>query len=122
MFDFVQYPGAPAGDVDIYIKTALFPQFFANDLPAPVTAQLATGQRPITFSALGEPSGAPAWRTLPSWYLVGTQDNAVPPALQLTMAQRANSHITSIAASHLSMLSKPDAVRDVIVAAARATS
>jgi pimeloyl-ACP methyl ester carboxylesterase len=122
LFDFVQYPGAPPGDVDLYIKLAVFPQVFANDLPATTAAQLAASQRPITFSALLEPSGVPAWRRLPSWYLVGTDDHVLPPAQQLFMAQRAQSTITRVPASHLSMLSEPGAVQRLIVAAARATN
>ena len=50
-----------------------------------------------------EPSGPPAWKTIPSWYLVGTVDNAIPPAQQRVMAQRAGS--TTVEAGHLSMLS-----------------
>lgn len=119
LFDFVQYPGAPAGDVDLYVKQEVFPQLFAADLPAATRVQLAASQRPITFSALLEPSGAPAWRTLPSWYLLGTEDNIVPPALQSSMAERAHSHILRVPASHLSMLSRPAAVTSIITAAAR---
>jgi pimeloyl-ACP methyl ester carboxylesterase len=121
LFDIVQYPGAPPGDVDLYFKPALFPQAFANDLPAATGAQLAVSQRPITLGALLEPSGPPAWKTLASWYLLGTRDNVIAPSLQLSMAQHANCHITTVPASHLSMLSRPDAVEDLIVAAARAT-
>lgn len=119
LFDFVQYPGAPAGDVDLYIKQTVFPQLFAADLPAVTRVQLAAAQRPITLSALSEPSGAPAWKTLPSWYLLGTKDNILPPALQLSMAERAHSRIVTVPASHLSMLSRPVTVANVIVAAAR---
>jgi pimeloyl-ACP methyl ester carboxylesterase len=121
LFDFVAYPGAPAGDVDLYIKTALFRDLFAADLPAGTAAQLAASQRPITLSALSEPSAGAAWKTVPSWYLVGTKDAILPPALQLTMAEHANSHITKTPASHLAMLAKPDAVADLIVKADRAT-
>ncbi len=121
LFDSVAYPGAPAGDVDLYIKTAVFPQAFAADLPAATAAQLAASQRAITLSALLEPSGVPAWKTLPSWYVLGTRDGILPPALQLTMAQRAHSRITRVPASHLSMLSQPGAVENVIVAAARSS-
>ena len=80
---------------------------------------LASAQRPITLSALLEPSGAPAWKTLPSWYLLGTKDNILPPALQEYMAERAHSHTVRVPASHLSMLSRPDTVTNIIVAAAR---
>jgi pimeloyl-ACP methyl ester carboxylesterase len=121
LFDFVQYPGAPAGDADLYIKAAVFPQVFANDLPAATAAGLAAAQRPVTFGALREPAGPAAWKTLPSWYVLGTADNILPPALQEQMATRAKSHITRVKASHLSMLSKPEAVTAVIETAARAT-
>ncbi|MEU8275746.1 alpha/beta fold hydrolase [Microbispora bryophytorum] len=119
LFDVVAYPGAPAGDVDLYIKPAVFPQAFAGDLPAATAVRLAAEQRPITLSALQEPSGPPAWKKLPSWYLIGTKDGILPPSLQATMANRAHSHVTKVAASHLSMLSRPQAVVDVIVAAAK---
>ncbi|WP_329101807.1 alpha/beta hydrolase [Micromonospora sp. NBC_01699] len=122
LFDFVAYPGAPAGDVDLYIKTALFPNLFAGGLPAPISAELAAAQRPITLSALTEPSVTAAWKTLPSWYLVGTNDQILPPAVQLSMAQRAHSQIVQVRAPHLAMLTKPDAVTDLIVTAARATT
>ncbi len=121
LFDFVSYPGAPAGDADLYIKTTLFPQLFAAGLPAATTAALAAAQRPITLSALTQPSGVPAWKTLPSWYFVGTDDQILPPALQLTMAQRAHSHIVQFPAPHLAMLTKPDAVTALIIAAAHTT-
>jgi pimeloyl-ACP methyl ester carboxylesterase len=119
LFDFVSYPGAPAGDVDLYVKQAVFPQAFAADLPAATAVQLAAAQRPVTLGALLEPSGTPAWKTLPSWYLVGTMDNILPPALQSSMAERAHSHTVRVPASHLSMLSRPDTVAKLIVAASR---
>ncbi len=120
-FDIVAYPGAPAGDVELYFKTALFPDAFANDLPSSTGRQLAASQRSITFSALAEPSGVPAWKSLPSWYVLGTQDHAIAPSLQRFMAQRAGSRITTVDAGHLPMLSQPRTVERVIVTAARAT-
>jgi pimeloyl-ACP methyl ester carboxylesterase len=122
LFDAVRYPGAPAGDVDLYLKLSVFPQVFAGDLPAATAAQLAAAQRPITLSALLEPSGAPAWGSLPSWYVLGTDDHAIAQSLQLFMAQRAGSHLTRVRASHISMLSRPDTIERIIVAAARATN
>ena len=122
VFDFVPYPGGPAGDVDLYVKQSLFPGCFANGLPASEAAALAATQRPLAASALDEPSGAPAWATLPSWDVIGTGDHIIPEAAQLAMAQRAHAHITEINAPHLSMISSPDAVTGVIEQAARATS
>ena len=119
VFNFVPYPGAPAGDADLYIKPSLFPSCFANDLPASQAAVLAATQRPIAFSALTEPSGTPAWKTIPSWYLIGTLDKVIPPYAQLFMAQRANAKIAYVQAAHPSMISHPDAAADLIEKAAR---
>ncbi len=127
-FTAVPYPGAAAGDFDTYLKTGSdvpypgFAQCFANDLPAGAAAVLAATQSPIAFSAGSDPSGAPAWQTIPSWDVIGTADHVIPPAEQLFMAQRAGAHITEVNASHLSLISQTDTVTRVIRAAARATS
>ncbi|HEV2258017.1 MAG TPA: alpha/beta hydrolase [Streptosporangiaceae bacterium] len=122
VFDFVPYPGGPAGDVDLYVKQSLFPGCFANGLPASEASALAATQRPLAASALDEQSGAPAWATLPSWDVIGTNDHIIPEAAQLAMAQRAHAHITEVDAPHLSMISSPEAVTRVIEQAARAAS
>jgi pimeloyl-ACP methyl ester carboxylesterase len=122
VFDPVPCPGGPAGDVDLYVKQSVFPGCFANGLPASEAAALAATQRPLPLSALTEPSGVPAWQTIPSWDVIGTADHIIPQAAQLAMAQRAHAHITEINAPHLSMISSPDAVTRVIEQAARATS
>jgi pimeloyl-ACP methyl ester carboxylesterase len=114
VFNFVPYPGAPAGDVDLYIKPSVFPSCFANDLSASRAAVLAASQRPIAFSALQQPSGTPAWKTIPSWYLIGTLDKVIPPFAQLAMAQRAHAQIDEVKASHPSMISHPGAAADLI--------
>ena len=81
---------------------------------------LAATQRPVTLSALATPSGPPAWRSIPTWALVGTRDGVLPPAEQIVMAERARAHIVRVNASHLSMISKPKDVADLIREAARA--
>ncbi|MFB9615723.1 alpha/beta fold hydrolase, partial [Kutzneria kofuensis] len=73
-------------------------------------------------SALGEPSGAPAWSGIPSWDVIGTADHALPAAAQESMAKRAGSTVTEINASHLSMISHPGTVQYVIEEAAHHTS
>ena len=118
IFNFVPYPGAANGDVDLYVKPAVFRTAFANDLSASRAAVLAAAQHPVTFSALNTASGVPAWKTIPSWYLRGTLDQVIPPAEQLFMAQRAHAHIVSVPASHMSMVSHPGAVATLILAAA----
>jgi pimeloyl-ACP methyl ester carboxylesterase len=119
--DVVAYPGAPEGDADLYFQVAAFPKAFANDLPAEVGAQLAVSQRPVTVRAVSEPSGRPAWRSLPSWYVLSTRDGAIAPSLQRFMAERAHSHTTKVTAGHLVMLSRPHVVTTVIERAARAS-
>ena len=122
VFDAVPYPSVPPGDVDLYVKQSVFPGCFANGLPPAEAAALAATQRPLPHSALTEPSGVPAWQTVPSWDVIGTADHVIPEAGQLAMAERANAHITEINAPHLSMISNPCAVARVIEQAARATS
>jgi pimeloyl-ACP methyl ester carboxylesterase len=107
---------------DAYITQSVFPSCMANDLPATEANVLAATQRPIATIALTQPTGVPAWQTIPSWAVVGTADHAIPPALQLAMANTAHAHITKVDASHLSMISNPDTVTDVILKAVRATS
>jgi pimeloyl-ACP methyl ester carboxylesterase len=127
-FTAVPYPGAAAGDFDTYLKTGPdlpypgFAQCFANDLPASAAAVLAATQSPIAFSAGSDPSGAPAWQTIPSWDVIGTADHVIPPAEQLFMAQQAGAHVTEVNASHLSLISQPGTVTRVILAAARVMS
>jgi pimeloyl-ACP methyl ester carboxylesterase len=77
VFDFVPYPGGPPGDVDLYVKQNLFPGCFANGLPASEGAALAATQRPLAASVLGQPSGVPAWATIPSWDVIGTADHVI---------------------------------------------
>jgi len=121
-FNVVPYPGAPSGDVDLYVKQSVFPGCFANGLPAAKASVLAATQRPLAASALTEPSGTPAWKSIPSWAVIGTADHVIPLAEQLNMARNAGAHVTEINAPHLSMISDPGAVATVIIRAAQATS
>lgn len=110
---------AAGGGADLYVKPKLFPQIFAADVPRAKADGLAAGERPLAASALGESSGVPAWKTIPSWALIGTADKVIPPAEQRVMTARAGSHVVSINAPHLSMVSNPAAVTDVVVEAVR---
>jgi pimeloyl-ACP methyl ester carboxylesterase len=120
VFSPVTTPGAPSG-TDVYVKQSVFPGCFANGLPASEGAVLAATQRPLATNALTDPSGVPAWKTIPSWAVIGMNDRVVTPAEQLFMAHRAGSHITEVNAPHLSMISSPGVVASVIIQAARAT-
>ena len=118
----VPFPGAPSGVGDAYIKQSVFPSCMANGLPATEAHVLAVTQLPIATIALDQQTGVPAWKTIPSWAVVGTADHAIPLALQLAMAHTAHAHITRVDAPHLSMISSPGTVTNVILQAVRATS
>jgi pimeloyl-ACP methyl ester carboxylesterase len=121
VFDFVPYPGAPDGDVDLYIKHSTFLTSFATGVPRPQAELLYANQRPLTLSAGFDPSGPPAWATIPSWYVLGTQDAIITPTAQQAMAERAGSTITRVKAGHLSMITAAPKVTAVIERAAAAT-
>jgi len=117
------YPGAPSGAVDVYVKQSVFPSCMANGLPAREAAVLAATQRTLTSIALTQKSGVPAWKTIPSWAVIGTADQAIPPAELLAMARRAHAHITMApGAPHLSMISNPGLVTRVVLKAVKATT
>jgi pimeloyl-ACP methyl ester carboxylesterase len=128
-----RYPGSqlpPAlvarpfpGGQDAYIDQAAFQQVFAADVPAGQARLMASTQRPVALAAFAEPSSAPAWKTIPSWYLVAGADQAIPPAAEQAMAQRAHAHTVVVPdASHAVLVSHPEATANLIEAAAQATS
>jgi pimeloyl-ACP methyl ester carboxylesterase len=119
-FNIVPIPGAP-GDFDLYLKPSLVPGCFANGLPASQAAVIAATQRPLAASALAATFGTPAWKTIPSWAVIGTADHVIPFANQTFMAKRAGAHITDVNAGHLSLISKPSVVTRVILDAVQAT-
>lgn len=122
LFDVRPYLPAPAGDADAYLKPVVFTTSFAQDLPRGRALLLAVTQRPITLLAGSQPSGNPAWSTIPSWYLLGTKDKIITPAAQLAMARRAGSHIVKVRASHVSLITHSHATEMLIVQAADMTS
>jgi pimeloyl-ACP methyl ester carboxylesterase len=93
---------------------------FAADVPAAQAKLMAVGQRPITDAALNEASTSAAWKTIPSWFVYGTADLNIPPAVQAFMAQRAHAKDVQVikGASHVVMVSHPDAVAKLIEEAA----
>jgi pimeloyl-ACP methyl ester carboxylesterase len=121
LFDFVRYPGAQNGDLDLYLKQDVFPDAIANGIPARVTKAMAGTQNPVTFSALTAPSGKPTWGSLPSFYLLGTEDHIVPVDLQRAMAKHAGARITRVKSGHLPMITTARAVVALIVKADRST-
>jgi pimeloyl-ACP methyl ester carboxylesterase len=110
----------PDGGKDLYIQQNKFHAQFAADLPTSDTQLMASTQRPITEAAFNEASGTPAWKSIPSWFIYGERDLNIPAAVQAFMAKRANSKETVVVsgASHVVMVSHPDAVAELIEHAA----
>jgi pimeloyl-ACP methyl ester carboxylesterase len=108
--------------VDLYLDREAFPEAFAADVDPETARVMAATQRPWSGAAYATPSGPPGWRSIPSWYLLGTEDRAIPPAGQRFMAERGNARIEEVAASHASMVSQPEAVTRLILSAVEATS
>ena len=107
---------------DLYLDHAAFREAFAADVDPETAAVMASAQRPYAAAAFAAaPSGPLAWKTLPCWYLLGTEDKAIPPALQQFMAQRANATIVEVPASHVSFVSQPKAATELILQAIEAT-
>jgi len=105
----------------LFIDRARFHDVFCADVPAADASVMAATQKPIAAAAFDEPMGAPAWRTIPSCYLVSGSDRAINPELERVMAQRIGATTTEIDASHVPFLSHPAEVVRVIVAAAAST-
>jgi len=106
---------------DAYINPAVFQQAFCADCSDVTAAVMAATQRPGALATLSEPSGVPAWKTIPSWYLVASQDHAIPPAAERFMATRMHARTVQIDSSHAAMVSHPGPVTDLILSAAQAT-
>jgi pimeloyl-ACP methyl ester carboxylesterase len=104
---------------DLYVDPAKFHALFAPDVRARLAAQMAAAQRPVTVAAISEKSTAPAWKTIPSWYLIGRQDQVISPDAQRFMAKRAHAHTVEIHSSHVSYISHPGAVTNLILQAAQ---
>jgi pimeloyl-ACP methyl ester carboxylesterase len=117
--DFRPYP-LPGGGTgtDLYIKKSAFHDAFAGDLSLEVTNQMQATQRPFANEAFLAPSGEPAWKTIPSWYMVATEDHAIPPATERFMAQRAHASTVEVDSSHVAMISQPEATTRLILDAA----
>ncbi len=120
VFDIAGYPGAPEGDAEAFLKPDTVHTAFAQDLPEADRRLIVAGQRPITLSANTTPSQTAAWKTLPTWAVIGTQDLVIPPGTQRSMAERAGATISEVAGSHVSMVSQPRATIDAVLAAAAA--
>jgi pimeloyl-ACP methyl ester carboxylesterase len=123
---------APAGpalahlDVDphgfAWIPEDDFVNHFAADVD-PVTAKVMFAvQQPLHWSALGEVIGVPAWKSLPSWFLIADGDQAIPPDAQRQFAPRMGATTVEVSTNHVAMVSHPDEVLQLITTAAEAVA
>ncbi|MCU1527770.1 MAG: alpha/beta hydrolase [Frondihabitans sp.] len=102
-------PGAPSGP-DLYIKEERFREAFAGDSSVSTARELFATQRPLAAYALTEAATARGWDTTPTWYLVSSEDNSIPPRLQEFMADRMNAHTETIKGSHTAFIAHPHKV------------
>lgn len=118
----LHYPTGQGAEtaVEFAIQPTHLQEAFAADLPAKQAAVMAATQRPIAEGAFSEPSGRPAWKTLPSWAVVATGDKAAGSDVIRSMAKRAGATITEVEGSHVIMISQPQVVTDVILSAVAA--
>ena len=118
-FKLVPIPGAPPEAVDTYLLPNVVAESFAQDVSPEEAALIHATQRPASFAGLTEPSGPPAWKDIPAWAIIGKQDKIIDPVSLRAMAEHAGAKITEIDASHVSMISHPDVVVEIIQEALR---
>jgi pimeloyl-ACP methyl ester carboxylesterase len=122
-----QVPGGPALahlDVDqnsfAWLPEDDFVNHFAADVD-PVKARVMFAvQQPLHWSALGEVMGVPAWKSLPTWFLIADGDQAIPPDAQRQFAPRMGATTVEVSTNHVAMVSHPDEVLQLIKTAAEA--
>src|SRR5262245_36886062 len=114
-------PGGRTG-LDAYIKLDRFHELFGPDLPPPVTDGMATTHLPLDAGVLEEATHHPAWKTIPSWFRLPTEDRVIGTDAERAMAERAGSQIVEVRASHAVLVSQPTKVTKLIEEAAQATA
>jgi pimeloyl-ACP methyl ester carboxylesterase len=112
-------PILPPQDGFLFLDRDKFAASFAADVPADQAAFMADSQVPWGIEALGGMATDPAWRSKPSWYLVASDDQMIPPPAQRSMAERAGSTVVEVPGSHSVYVSQPAAAAELIKRAAR---
>jgi pimeloyl-ACP methyl ester carboxylesterase len=119
-------PGVANIDVDVegfaWIPEDDFLGHFAADID-PVKAKVMYAvQQPLTMSVFDDVMGPPAWKSLPSWYLVAENDEVIPPDAERQFAQRMGADTIEVASGHCAMVSHPKETYELIVRAATAVT
>jgi len=112
----------PPQDGFLFLDREKFHEQFAGDLSADEAAFMADSQVPWGVEALSGTVSEAAWRSKPSWYLVATKDQMIPPPAQRSMSEGAGSTVEEAAGSHAIYVSQPAAVAAVIEKAAAEVS
>ena len=110
---------APDAAGFLYIDRAKFHEAFCADVPEEEARVMAAAQKPMAAAIFEQPVETPAWKTIPSWYLVAQDDQAIHPDLQRFMAKRMDAQTSEIKASHCAYISQPKAVVELIEQAAQ---
>ena len=106
----------------VWLSEDDFTNHFAADVEPTKAKVMFAVQQPLAASTFNDVMDTPAWRSLPSWYLVSTEDQAIPPDVERLFAQRMGATTTEVAASHVAMVSHPQEVADLIADAANAAT
>src|SRR5690348_14593827 len=99
-----------------------FVTHFASDVERSRAKVMYAVQQGLSMSTFEDVMGEPAWKSLPSWYLVATNDEAIPPDVERMFAKRMGANTIEVPSSHLAMVSHPADVVRVIEAAANVTA
>ena len=102
-----------------WLPEADFVEHFAADLDPAQARVLCAVQQPISMSTFEYTMGAPAWKSLPSWFVVAANDEAIPPDAERGFAARMGATTVEVASGHLAMVTHPDTIVDLIEQAAR---
>jgi pimeloyl-ACP methyl ester carboxylesterase len=102
----------------LWINREKFHSAFAADVTDDEAYLMAAVQKPLNMASFTGEETTPAWKHIPSWYLVCTDDQMIPPPAQEFMAKRMGATVRSVASSHAAFMSKPQAVADLIALAA----
>jgi pimeloyl-ACP methyl ester carboxylesterase len=102
------------------IEPSAFVRYFASDIPVRDARVLAAVQQPTAYGILGAQAGEPGWRTIRSYYQISLEDQVIDPTLQRFFADRMGAHTIELRASHVSLISRPQAIAGLIERAARA--
>jgi len=102
----------------VWLSEEDFVGHFAGDVDPQRARAMWAVQQPLAGSAFGEVIGIPAWKSLPTWYLVAKDDEALPPDAERQFAARMGATTVEVSASHVAMVSRPDDVAGLIERAA----